>query len=84
MRDRRSLGNSPPVNKRARGQGKPSVMRLSSTSWKQLFFYGEIVGFLLAWIVGIVVTLQADPEEPRLSGVEQFVSVTDLRGSNLE
>lgn len=55
-------------------------MRTISPSWKRLFFYGEVVGFLLAWIVGVVVTLRATPTEPRLAGVEGLASVTDLRG----
>ncbi len=59
-------------------------MRLNSTSWKQFFFYGEVVGFLLAWIVGIVITLKSPSEEPRLTGGEKFASVTDLRGTDLK
>jgi len=64
------------------GNGKPTlIMRTQTHTWKRLFFYGEVVGFLLAWVVGVVVTLRANPPEARLAGVEGLASITDLRGA---
>lgn len=54
-------------------------MRLPSASFKQLVFYGEVVGFLLAWAVGLVVTLRPDGESPRMGEVENFAATSDLR-----
>lgn len=56
-------------------------MRVTNNSFKQLFFYGEVVGFLLAWLVGMTVVWNSRPAEPRLVGVENFAATTDLRGS---
>lgn len=49
-------------------------MRLNSQdntgqSWKQLVFYGEVVGFVLAWVVGAVMLTQTSSSDDRLAGV---------------
>lgn len=45
-------------------------MRQNSESWKKLVFYGEVVGFALAWMVGMVVLGHSQPTEPQLAGVD--------------
>ena len=30
---------------------------MRSSPWRQLIYYGEVVGFLLAWVVGLAVAL---------------------------
>ena len=52
---------------------------MTASSWKQLFFYGEVVGFLLAWVVGVVVTLRSQPAGPSISGADSLTAVSDLR-----
>lgn len=56
------------------------AMRLANTSFKQLIFYGEVVGFLLAWVFGLSVAWKTRPADTRLAGVENFAATTDLRG----
>lgn len=55
-------------------------MRLPNISFKHLLFYGEVVGFAIAWAVGLTIAWQGQPNEPRLAGVENFAVTTDLRG----
>ncbi len=55
-------------------------MRLPNISFKQLLFYGEVVGFLFAWAVGLTVAWNGHPQDSRLAGVENFAATTDLRG----
>lgn len=55
-------------------------MRLPTFSFKQLLFYGEVVGFVIAWAVGLTVAWNGQPEDSRLAGVENFAATTDLRG----
>ena len=45
-------------------------MEHTTNSWKRLVFYGEVVGFALAWIVGVVVLTRSSTPEPQLAGVE--------------
>lgn len=54
-------------------------MRLPTFSFKQLLFYGEVVGFVIAWVVGLSVAWNGQPEDSRLAGVENFAATTDLR-----
>lgn len=54
-------------------------MRLNSKSWASLISYGEVVGFALAWVVGIVVTLKESPPQSTSAGMEKLTSVSDLR-----
>lgn len=56
-------------------------MRLSSGSFKQLVFYGEVVGFLLAWAVGLAVAMQPADEQaagPAPERVENYASLGDI------
>ena len=45
-------------------------MRQNSDSLKKLVFYGEVVGFALAWVVGMVLLAQTQTAEPQLVGVD--------------
>lgn len=45
-------------------------MRQENDSWKQLIFYGEVVGFALAWVVGVAMLLHTQTPEPRLANVD--------------
>ena len=58
-------------------------MRWKKTTWKQTLFYGEIFGFLLAWIAGIAVAMQPTSYEPHLATVDHLASMSNLRGSDL-
>jgi hypothetical protein len=42
-------------------------MRQNTQSWQTLIFYGEVVGFVLAWVVGGVVLTNTRRPEPRLA-----------------
>lgn len=52
-------------------------------SWKQLVFYGEVVGFVLAWIVGAVLLTQSQPGDDRLAGVSGLDSFAEVGLSEL-
>ena len=45
-------------------------MHHKTDSWKRFVFYGEVVGFALAWIVGLVVLTHRSAQEAKLAGVE--------------
>lgn len=54
-------------------------MHLSAQSWKQFFFYGEVVGFLMAWLLGAAVLSQPETSQPRVAEVESLAASSDLR-----
>lgn len=43
-------------------------MSLPPFSWRGVIYYGEAVGFLAAWIVGLLVALSSQPEPSRTLG----------------
>lgn len=57
-------------------------MHLNSDSWKRLVFYGEVIGFALAWIVGAVVLVHHNTPEPKLASTDGLahaeVGLSDL------
>lgn len=42
-------------------------MQHTAQPWRNLVFYGEVVGFAAAWVVGFVVLTQSRTPEPRLA-----------------
>ncbi|WP_425395906.1 hypothetical protein [Aeoliella sp.] len=61
----------------------------AGSSWKQLVFYGEVVGFVLAWVVGGVLLARSASSENNLantSGLDNYaeVGLTELPGKDLE
>lgn len=50
----------------------------ASSSWKQLVFYGEVVGFVLAWVVGGVLLVRSATSDTQLvgtSGLDHYAEV---------
>lgn len=45
-------------------------MRRPPVTWKSAIYYGEVFGFVAAWVVGIAVLAQLAPEadEPKVWG----------------
>lgn len=53
-------------------------MSLRTLSWRHILYYGEAVGVVLAWIVGVMVALDSRPTEtassPQTTG-DRFAAV---------
>lgn len=49
-------------------------MSLRTVSWRQLFLCGEVVGFVLAWVVGLVVALQTRNTERGVTSADRLAS----------
>ena len=49
-------------------------MRSSPANWKHFVFYGEVVGFVLAWIVGLVMLTRSEPAESRLASADALAN----------
>jgi hypothetical protein len=49
-------------------------MSLRTVSWRQLFLCGEVVGFVLAWVVGLLVALQTRNTDRTIATAEQLAS----------
>lgn len=63
------------------GNGRlATTMQLNARSWKQFFYYGEVVGFLMAWLVGVAVLSKPQSHQPRMPGVESLASSAELPG----
>ncbi len=51
-------------------EGPEQQMRKQTDSLKMLFSYGEVVGFGLAWLIGLAMLHHTQSPQPRLAGVE--------------
>ncbi|MCO6044156.1 hypothetical protein NG895_09575 [Aeoliella sp. ICT_H6.2] len=61
----------------------------ASNSWKQLVYYGEVVGFVLAWVVGGVLLARSSMSDPSLAGTRGLdsyaeVGLTELPSKDLK
>jgi hypothetical protein len=63
-------------------------MSQNSRSWTNLIFYGEVVGFAAAWVVGVVALIHTQSPEPRLAGTDGLahaeVGLSDLSPEKLK
>lgn len=55
----------------------------ASSSWKQLVFYGEVVGFALAWIVGGVLLVRSATSDTKLVGTSSLDNYAEVGLSEL-
>jgi hypothetical protein len=55
-------------------------MPSTALSWKGLIYYGEVVGFLLAWVAGIVMISQSPDPTVSNAPLDQ-VAVVEVVGS---
>lgn len=53
-------------------------------SWKQLVFYGEVVGFLLAWVVGIALLSHARMTDDSLVDASKLDTYAEARLGELD
>ncbi|TWT88628.1 hypothetical protein Mal64_21140 [Pseudobythopirellula maris] len=49
-------------------------MRLKSISWHGAVYYGEVFGFLLAWVAGIAIALSGDQPAASRPNADQLAS----------
>ena len=50
-------------------------MPKTAFSWKGLIYYGEVVGFLLAWVAGIVMISQSPERTVNNTPLDQVAAV---------
>jgi hypothetical protein len=48
--------------------------------WRKLFSYGEVVCFVSAWAIGLLVALQAQQAEKDDTAVRSFAATSDSLG----
>ncbi|QDU90506.1 hypothetical protein Pla175_39120 [Pirellulimonas nuda] len=48
--------------------------RRTADKWRGVIYYGEVFGFLAAWIVGVIVALANQPEKARDAGARDMAS----------
>ena len=72
------------------GNGRPkdtmrnSVQTDAGQSWKQLVFYGEVVGFVVAWVVGIALLSHARTPDESLVDASKFDTYAEARVGELD
>jgi hypothetical protein len=49
-------------------------------NWQKLFSYGEVVCFVSAWAIGLLVALQSQRATPEHPNAQSLASVTDTLG----
>ena len=52
----------------------------SRWSWQKLFSYGEVVCFVSAWAIGLLVALQNHRANPEHPNAQSLASATDTLG----
>jgi hypothetical protein len=50
-------------------------------NWQKLFSYGEVVCFVSAWAIGLLVALQNQRLNPEHPNAQSLASATDTLGS---
>ena len=68
---------------------RKSIRNIREESWQRLVFYGEAFGFLVAWVVGVVMLVQAANSNEELStapAMDSFaeVSLSDTQADPLK
>lgn len=53
-------------------------------SWKQLVFYGEVVGFVLAWVVGIALLSHAGGTDESLADASKLDTYAEVGLGDLD
>jgi hypothetical protein len=51
-----------------------------SWSWQKLFSYGEVVCFVSAWAVGLLIAMQGQPPQSDRPATRTFASTSDSLG----
>jgi hypothetical protein len=49
----------------------------ANNPWKQFVFYGEVVGFVLVWVMGALLVARTSTPEPSLANTRAVDSVAD-------
>ena len=46
---------------------RKTTMQNTGEAWQRLVFYGEVFGFVVAWVVGVVMLVQAANSKEKLA-----------------
>ncbi len=49
-------------------------------NWQKLFSYGEVVCFVSAWVIGLLVALESQRANPERPNTQSLASATDTLG----
>lgn len=49
-------------------------------NWQKLFSYGEVVCFVSAWAIGLLIAMQPQQPNPEASAIRTFASASDSLG----
>jgi hypothetical protein len=57
-----------------------STMLSTRWNWQKLFSYGEVICFVSAWAIGILVAMQEQRPDPTRAAIVRFSAASDTLG----
>jgi hypothetical protein len=55
-------------------------MLIMRWNWKKLFSYGEVICFVSAWAIGLLVAMQEQRPDPTRAAIARFNATSDALG----